>query len=115
MPKQCSKANKRYYYRDRTKPILRQQTEEELVEWIMQKLSNNERIRRKDIAKKAFELNNNENGFGGSLGWVNRFLLRHPGVKDLMYARSNLTEQQNSQYNNVSSEIGMEEIQSFDG
>lgn len=44
----------------------------------MNKLLQNQKIRRKDLARKALKLNPNQNGFGGSLGWVRRFLERHP-------------------------------------
>lgn len=44
----------------------------------MKKIMENKKVRRKDIAKKALKLNANQNGFGGSMGWVRRFLERHP-------------------------------------
>jgi hypothetical protein len=60
------------------RPALNEAVESILVDWVLNKLNTHQRVRRKDIARKAVELSGYKEGFYGSIGFVNRFLHRHP-------------------------------------
>lgn len=66
------------------------------------KINENKRIRRKDIGKKAREISGNQEGFFASSGWVNRFMHRHPYLKEILtkHAKSNIGRRSSDFYEN---------------
>jgi hypothetical protein len=76
--------NQEYPRGSRAKPILTPELEMSLVDWCVKNLNNGVRLRRKDIAVQALKTSGIVSGFEASIGWVNRFLGRHPNLRDML-------------------------------